>query len=322
MDAIAKILYMSLIIEADSVAFDEAKRANRRLAELKNTMSVVWENSSDTIAISVQTISGNITSMISPSFFREALIAKREELNDITAVVLEMDKPSINSRKDSFTNVSTRMELGDLTSVSMKIIYKEDFARLDLHSPVSKNIFNPLTRQGAKKNDILSYQVIAFSDMLSRAWQTKRRETVFEHDVSPRAGSGPRIKFEVKVTKLEEHAIVVVIRDVSERYRRFEAEKRFVIETTARQKDAEANRFARHEIKNGILSAIEICSNIREQILTDFNKLQNAGSHITSQQSTSGRIESITELDMTLHEVLDIVLAETVCLYRYLIITV
>jgi hypothetical protein len=155
---------------------------------------------------------------------------------------------------------------------------------------------------------------------MSRAWQTKTSESVFEHDVDHRGGSGPRIKFEVKVTRLDEHAIVVVVRDVSERYRRFEAEKRFVIETTARQKDAEANRFTRHEVKNGILSAIEICSNIREQISADFNKLQTAGSQIIatddafSEESMSARVESIAELDMTLHEVLDIVLAETVSL--------
>lgn len=315
MDCVAKILYMALIIEADSTAFDEAKRANRRLAELKNTMSVVWENASDTIAISVQKISGNVTSMISPSFFREALIAKQEELNDISAVVLELDNPYLKSRRDSFTNVSSRIEIGDLPSVGMKIIRKEDFAHLDLHSPVSKNIFDPVA---APRGDLMTYRVVAFSDMMARAWQTKTPESVFEHDVDSREGSGARTKFEVKVTRLDEHAIVVVVRDVSERYRRFEAEKRFVIETTARQKDAEANRFTRHEVKNGILAAIEICSNIREQISADFNKLQTSGSQAIatdrafSEESMSARVESITELDMTLHEVLDIVLAETV----------
>eukprot|EP00804_Cyclotella_cryptica_P000589 CCRYP_009976-RA/>CCRYP_009976-RA protein AED:0.28 eAED:0.28 QI:429/1/1/1/1/1/3/820/1200 len=318
MDCVAKILYMSLIIEAHDAAFDEAKRANRRLAELKNTMSVVWENSSDTIAISVQKMSGSITSMISPSFFREALMARKVKLNDISAVVVELDGHSRKKRIDSFTNVASRVEIGDLPTVGMKIIGKEDFAQLDLHSPVIKNIFDPVATQPSTGNlDFMTYRVVAFTDMLSRAWQTKTTESVFEHDVDPRDGSGPRTKFEVKVTRLEENAVVVVVRDVSERYRRFEAEKRFVFETTARQKDAEANRFTRHEVKNGILAAIEICSNIREQISADFNKLQTGGAQLSSSgsvfsdQSMSSRVESITELDMTLHEVLDIVLAET-----------
>jgi hypothetical protein len=77
-------------------------------------------------------------------------------------------------------------------------------------------------------------------------------------------------------------------------------------------------------VKNGILSAIEICSNIREQISADFNRLQTAGTQINpsdrgfSEEGLSARIESITELDKTLHEVLDIVLAETVSSLLYL----
>ena len=104
------------------------------------------------------------------------------------------------------------------------------------------------------------------------------------------------------------------MRDVSERYRRFEAEKRFVFETTARQKDAEANRFTRHEVKNGLLAAIEICGNVREQMSDDFSLFQKDVNHanLISEESVASRVESITELDRTLHEVLDIVLAETV----------
>ena len=324
MDCLAKILYMSLIIEADNAAFDEVKRANRRLAELKNTMSAVWENSSDTIAISVEKISGNATSMVSPSFFRDALISKQEKMNDISAVVLELEKSCMEKRRDSFSNVAARVAIGDLPRVGMKVIRKDEFAQLDLHSSESKNIFDPVVahQRRVERIDLMTYRAVAFCDMMSRAWQTTANESVFEHDVHPRESTGPRTKYEVKVTRLEEHAIVVVIRDVSERYRRFEAEKRFVIETTARQKDADANRFTRHEVKNGILSAIEICSNIREQISSDFNKLQTTGGEIIasdsafSEASMAARVESITELDMTLHEILDIVLAETVSLFH------
>ena len=321
MDCLAKVLYMSLIIEADSAAFDEIKRANRRLVELKNTMSAVWENSSDTIAISVEKISGNMTSMVSPSFFKDALVLKQEELNNISAVVLELEKSCVKKKRNSSSNVAARVATGDLPRVGMKTIRKEDFSQLDLHSSESRNIFDPVAahQRGAEKIDLMTYRAVAFCDMMSRAWQTTANELVFEHDVHPREGTGPRAKYEVKVTRLGEHAIVVVIRDVSERYRRFEAEKRFIVETTARQKDADANRFTRHEVKNGILSAIEICSNIREQISSDFNKLlqttdgQNiAADSAITKESMAVRVESITELDMTLHEILDIVLAETV----------
>ena len=63
MDMIAKILYMAMICEACYDVFDEAKRANRWLVELKSTMNVVWENSSDRIDSSFRKASGNVTSM-------------------------------------------------------------------------------------------------------------------------------------------------------------------------------------------------------------------------------------------------------------------
>jgi hypothetical protein len=48
-----------------------------------------------------------------------------------------------------------------------------------------------------------------------------------------------------------DNARIVVVRDVTERYRRFEAERR-AHASLARQQDAQAiNRFTRHEVKMG-----------------------------------------------------------------------
>ena len=319
MDLVAKILYMALILEAHVAAFDEAKRANRRLAELRNTMSVVWENSSDTIAISVRKASGNVSTMISPSFFQPALIARQEvNIDNISAVLLEIGNiNTTNNRRDSITDCS-KVDPRDLNGIGIRIIQKADFADIDLHSARRTNKFEPLSR-----NDPMTPRAISFVDMLSRAWRTNMDELVFEHDAILQAGSS-RTKFEVKLTRLEENAVVIVIRDVSERYRRFEAEKRFVFETTARQKDAEANRFTRHEVKNGLLAAIEICGNVREQISNDFNLFQKANMHdmLISEESVASRVENVAELDRTLHEVLDIVLAETVRVLRRFLVYV
>ena len=316
LDCLAKVLYMALIIEADSVAFDEVKRANRRLAELKNTINVVWENSSDTIAISIQKISGSITSMISPSFFKDALAVQGKNVNDISAVVLDLQNPAIETKRDHFTNVAASIASCKLPCVGMKIIDKKDFAGLDLYHPRSDLMFDPFVgQQGKEEADLMTYHVVAFSDIMSRAWQTKASESVFEHDLVPIKRGGSTTKFEVKVTRLDEQSVVVVVRNVSERHKRFEAEKRFVIETTARKKDADANRFTKHEVKNGLLSAIEICSNIREKIAAD-SRLQSALSDIVS--SDESLSAQVAELDTTLHEVLDIVLAETVSLYESL----
>eukprot|EP00571_Detonula_confervacea_P014780 CAMPEP_0172301060 /NCGR_PEP_ID=MMETSP1058-20130122/3025_1 /TAXON_ID=83371 /ORGANISM="Detonula confervacea, Strain CCMP 353" /LENGTH=1228 /DNA_ID=CAMNT_0013011053 /DNA_START=186 /DNA_END=3872 /DNA_ORIENTATION=+ len=295
MDLVAKCLYMALIIEAHHAAFDEATRADRRLAELRNTMGVVWENSSDTIAISVQKMSGNITSMISPSFFRSALLARQQQEEDISAIVLE------------HRNIAQIKE-NELPDVGIQIIRKADFASVNLHAADNNGSFERLGRE----NETMTSLVVAFTDMLARAWQIKSGEVLFEHNATLEDGS-VMTKFEVKVTRLEENAVVVVVRNVSERYRRFEAEKRFVFETTARQKDAEANRFTRHEVKNGLLAAIEICGNIREQMSGDISILRKENCHKngTAFPDENGKMENMAELDMTLHEVLDIVLAET-----------
>ena len=61
---------------------------------------------------------------------------------------------------------------------------------------------------------------------------------------------------EAKVSKVDDSSCLVVVRDISERYERFEMEKQLVAEITARKKDTEANRFTRHEVKNSILACI------------------------------------------------------------------
>ena len=288
MDLVAKVLYMSLIVDAHDAAFDEGKRANRRLAELKHTMSVVWENSSDTIAISVRKMaSGDITSMISPGFFRNALVANRRmQIQDISAVVLEHDHDALKGRRSSVTAVPNTSEM---PNVRVRVVPKDDFLKVDLDEDLAQT----------SKSDMVPLTA-SLTDILARAWQNDGEEFVFEQDVLIE-GEAPT-KYEVKVTRLEENAVVVVVRNVSERYRRFEAEKRFVYETTARRKDAEANRFQRHEVKNGLLAAIEICNNVKETV-EGTNAKPAIASEITA---------NVQELDRTLNDVLDIVVAETV----------
>uniref|UniRef100_A0A7S1YS11 Uncharacterized protein n=1 Tax=Ditylum brightwellii TaxID=49249 RepID=A0A7S1YS11_9STRA len=140
------------------------------------------------------------------------------------------------------------------------------------------------------------------------------------------------IRCEAKINRLELNALVIVVRDISERFRRFEAEKRVVFETTAREKDAEANRFTRHEVKNGLLAAIGLCEGLKETMpTTTVGSAITNGNAIVTTSATATTIESssqpspnhqsltnmldtstrlITELDKTLREVLDTILAE------------
>eukprot|EP00957_Ditylum_brightwellii_P187156 14254649-Ditylum_brightwellii.AAC.1 len=98
---------------------------------------------------------------------------------------------------------------------------------------------------------------------------------------------------------------------------------------TAREKDAEANQCTRHEVKNGLLAAIGFCEGLKETMptttvgsaITNGNAIvtmtatttaTTIGSNhqsLTNMLDTSTRL--VTELDKTLHEVLDTILAES-----------
>jgi hypothetical protein len=301
MDLLAKWLFMSLIVDAHNSIFDESKRAKRRLAELRNMMSVVWENSSDTIAISVRKISGNVTSMVSPSFFKAALCGMgRDEIQDFSAVVLEHSSEDMKLRREAHQN--------KFPDVGIEFIRKADFDGVDFHFTGN----NVGLEYSWHENKAMEFLVIAFTDMLARAWHNTAEEILFEYDTTAIKDGTTTIKFEVTLTRLEGDAIVLVVRNVSERFQRFEAEKRFIFETTARQRDAEANRFTRHEVKNGILAAIEICGSIHDQLLNNPLHMMKDSSVAMGKRKSLG-IESVDELDHTLHEVLDIILAGTVC---------
>lgn len=68
---------------------------------------------------------------------------------------------------------------------------------------------------------------------------------------------------EVHSTRSDE-GVVVIIRDVTDRLRRQEAEKAVLRAAIERQKDEEANRFTRHEVKNGVLAALSLCESLRQ----------------------------------------------------------
>jgi len=143
---------------------------------------------------------------------------------------------------------------------------------------------------------------------------------------------GSMLQYEAKITKLASDAVVIVLRDISERFQRFEAEKQLVMETTERKKDAEANRFTRHEVKNGLLAAIGLVDSLKESMGTDFSSMRASASSAASGGNNSNGNEpsalrssfrnrretqvkapssrTILELDQTLHEVLDTVMAE------------
>ena len=138
------------------------------------------------------------------------------------------------------------------------------------------------------------------------------------------------INCEAKITKLSTRRVVIVVRDITDRVRNHEAQKRLVAEATARASDAAANRFVRHEVKNGLLASIALCEGLADMHKRLSTSLQVAPSR--QQGATTARLEGaaperqvdgvryqenteamdswFTELDATLTSTLNTVLSE------------
>mmetsp|Transcript_20457 Transcript_20457/g.30136 ORF Transcript_20457/g.30136 Transcript_20457/m.30136 type:complete len:987 (+) Transcript_20457:1-2961(+) len=265
----SKILFLLIIVDVHEAVFDDGARAERRLEELRNMMGVVWDSSSDIIALSVRgSKSGMISAMVSPTYLKlEASDDERNSHDDdgaLSSLLFEFGPIEFEQKKSTQDKDDYDVDLGGFDQSPEDEIVMKRMHCIQLLGPRSNVKEATLCKAAsASRKQSLS----AMCKLLSRAWKTsnKQRETLLMHDLVRNSEDGlTKVRCEAMVTRLESDALVVVVRDISERTKRFEAEKRVVVETTAREKDAEANRFTRHEVKNGLLAAIGLCDSLRE----------------------------------------------------------
>lgn len=275
-DLLAKHFYLSIVVEAHDLVFDDKSRAERRLEELRRMMSVVWASSSDVLLISVAGSSGRIKTQLSPSVAKLCGSSARFPTD---AFILDIDASELHSIRNAKEPKNTNIQ---------------PYSTID---PT-----NMLIHLGVKS-------------LIAKVWATDKQEKLIQLILY--RSDGNAMHCEAKVTRLNERSLIVVVRDITERQRRFEAEKKVVSQVTARKKDAEANRFTRHEVKNGLLAAIGVCDSLRD--IAVKNNSCNDLQHLHAQADIvkpideefnanfSGKIE---ELDLTLNQTLDIVITE------------
>ena len=289
-DVIIKVLYLKIINEIQNTIFDERARARRWLEELRNMMTVVWESSSDIIAISMRNAyNGDISTIVSPNFKHKN---KKED--------------------EEISKVSSSAIMFVLKGEDIKNNSKLGNAPLSIN-PSSVTILNADENDTTyiNENPFFSKALSSLGDVIVKAWASPKNENLFMHDLITLDGSS--IQSEATQNQFEENAMIVILRDISERFMRFEAEKKVVSETTARLKDAEANRFTRHEVKNGLLAAIELCNGLKS--IAENENTGNMVAHesdVGNAQASKAHSMSqyISDLHSTLNEVLDTVLAE------------
>jgi len=311
MDVILKNLYMNIIVQVHKVAFDDGERAERRLAELRRLMSAVWERSSDVICVSVQGIGGSITTMVSPVYLE--LYHCRKESN---AILFEIEKEDIDSQH--YSNVPPRS------------VREIDFRSLPAPGSHVFTDFGDDMDIGTLNSSLDESLLTSLAGMIARGWSLIGDQKSLNHRLLKiHEGEKKFTSCEANICRLENDAMLMVIRDISERAKRFEAEKKMVFETTARKKDAEANRFTRHEVKNGLLAAIHLCDSLKDTTMaggggddasrdptTPGTVTRSAGVVRTAsaQQGPAeprAEISAYTrELDKTLRNILDTILSE------------
>jgi len=258
----SKIWYLNVIIEVHDLIFDEGARALRRLQELRDMMSIVWEDSSDVIALSIRT-NKRIITMVSPKFLLLPFNKNCETTSNGNAN--GNAPPTADNASDN--RAVLVLEMSEETTGPN--FFEVKAYTLNLDDVMAKKEAN-VAQRGQKVNidapTTLSRNIHAMVDLLGKSWECEERESLIMHDMHGKATDGKdcQVRCEAKVTRLEKDAAVVVVRDISERFRRFEAEKKLVIEVTERKKDIEANRFTRHEVKNGLLAAIALVDSLRE----------------------------------------------------------
>jgi hypothetical protein len=207
-------------------------------------MSTIWNASSD-VMVWCSSEGNCIHAVVSPSFFD--LGDPPNDLEKLHRLAPNYKKPTllleVDQQDESFSYHIIHMNMGsaitrqDAVDVLLRKSQKESLQPLD--TAASKN-------------------VEALAELLIEIFNSKENEMVLMtemHTQTENTTGARRVACEAKVSKLDSSCLVV-IRDVSERFQRFETEKKLVEEITARKKDAEANRFSRHEVKNSILAAI------------------------------------------------------------------
>lgn len=235
LDVCLKSFYNFYIISMHEKVFDEGTRAKRRLEELRSTM---WANSSDVLALSVRSMSGIVTTTVSPTFFRllHRGRMRRGEQEDTTFMdaARESAIESImaggrgmcfeltpNTLKTLFSvaqgdNASSRYSTTNALTINPNLY---DFG-LQPGGPTSMSKTNTGDSNIPIPDGLIGEEEMqALAILIARSWQCLNRDTILPHDLILSNGSGGQletIQCEAKVTRLEESSLFLVVRDISE----------------------------------------------------------------------------------------------------------
>mmetsp|Transcript_27517 Transcript_27517/g.98207 ORF Transcript_27517/g.98207 Transcript_27517/m.98207 type:complete len:726 (+) Transcript_27517:481-2658(+) len=229
-DLLSKLLYAAVIVDAHSALFDEDAVGARRLRELRGLVAAVWAASSDILAVSVRhrLADGRVRVDTAVSPRADALLAGQK------APCGTVPKPKWPGASDDIPATTITYEEGG---------------------------------PGAAVLAAAAAESSGFAGLVRRAWLVEPvspAEKSFRMAHELERADGTKLSAEASVTRLGPDRMVVVVRDITERDAGHEAEKKLVKQAAAHERDAAANRFTRHEVKNGLLTAIGLADALQD----------------------------------------------------------
>lgn len=290
-DVLAKGFYMNFIVEVHRLVYDPVARTRRQLRELSRLVSVLWDCASEIIVISV-TNGGKITTLFSPSFLR--LMGEPDYQN---ALVLETAAREGNI--PAYIGCPHSKVL-DAYYIKAFEISKGDFACIKRVEDLSGEPSAHHSKQGSKLLCAARRAGLVVDSEHSSDIDYSHQASSYG-DCTLQTPEGAEIYCEISANCFADNTVIGVARDMTERHRRAQAE-RIAHEMLIRQKEAQSiNRFTRHEVKNGLLSGIEMVESLKQlQTVT-----------LQAQTSSKAHTKLLNDLAEQLHHTLDTVLAET-----------
>lgn len=244
-EAISKVLYLGVVLDTHNCVFDEGQRSARRLEELRKMMSVLWDCSSDLVAISVKGWNGNITTMLNPAFLKLEGVRNSR----IRAVILEQGE-------QEFVNPAAKAHSGPV-SVEGRQRRQYWFQFEDGEKIYISEI---------DVHEGLELSLNSVAELMVKSW-TNHSDQLISHNLISRGNLV--IPCEAKVSKLESNALVVVVRDTSERKLLFEAEKKAIFEVTGKERMSKSRTslcFRKSDCFNSLMILLQQGLKMQKQI--------------------------------------------------------
>mmetsp|Transcript_42236 Transcript_42236/g.95511 ORF Transcript_42236/g.95511 Transcript_42236/m.95511 type:complete len:964 (-) Transcript_42236:192-3083(-) len=299
-DVAAKMLYASVIFEANESLFDPLVRTERRLAELRSLVTLVWQSSSDALGTSSR-VSQTATSCVVSA--------------TVSPTIMKLGELPATQREEEGRNFEHAAE-------TLENIYDDEVLQVKRISYIDHEVGDKARNMENREGDEHCWE-IGFADLVRRMWavcdgeipedapfphiedghstddeQDDARVMTLNHQFRS-LRSGELVHCEAKISRQSRWRVVFVVRDVTDRVLHHQAEKRLVEES------ANVNRFIRHEVKNGLLEGIALCDD-----LSEMSKLEQCLPAPNSEENQTIEAQ-FADLSLILNGTLNTVLSET-----------